>query len=275
MKTRRHIITAIIFSLSLECFAIVAPTLAQTSPPERVPYALRRDSAMEEGCFGPCDCPVLMRGPLLGRFRLTFLHSDGLFDHYAVEDVRWKVKDLSQSFLITGSGTYRIGGEFARLHQLVLDLQVGEDPVQRFDSGLVQPTTDFPSIDARISLYFEQQCRDTVFDLHARPVRSINVDASSIWWSASPSADAHDVVRGSVTALRESGGDLGRAVQICVADDATAASVLLAEDPPAGEAWFFLLRDVEDGIAGSYDSGSPAETIFPDDAIDGSSAACP
>jgi hypothetical protein len=64
-------------------------------------------------------------------------------------------------------------------------------------------------------------------------------------------------------------------VQACIADDAAAASILLAEDPPPGEAWFFLLRDVEDGIAGSYDSGSPAESIFPDDAIDGSPSACP
>lgn len=262
----------------LVCLALVVPVadhaLAQSSAPERARYALRRDSLMEEGCFDPCACPILMRGPLLGRFRLTFSHFDGLFDHYIVEDVKWRVKDFSRSFTITGSGTYRIGGEFARMHQLVLDLQVGDDPVQRFDSGLVQPTTEFPSIDARISLHGEW-CFDTVFDLHARRVRSINIDASSIWWSPSPTADAHDVVRGSLTVLRDTGGDLGRAVHACVANDVAAESVLLAEDPPPGEAWFFLLRDVEAGVAGSYDSGSPGQTSFPDDAIDGSPAACP
>lgn len=254
--------------------AAILPALAQASPPRPDPYTLRRDSTYESGCFAPCLCPILMRGPVQGRFRLTFAGSDGLFDHYAVEDVRWKVSSPTGDLLVTGSGIYRIGGQPERLHQLTLDLQVGGEPVQRFDSGLVAPVTAFPSIDARISMNGEV-CRDTVFDIHARRVRAVQVGAASIVWEAQPPADGHDLIRGSLRALRASGGDFGVAVERCLADDLPGDRLVSADDPQPGEGFFYLLRDVEGGFAGSFDSGEESQAVPRDALIDASPSSCP
>jgi len=262
------------------CFVsalIVSPlgALAQSAgrPPNH--YALRKDSGYESGCFAPCLCPVMLRGPVRGGFRLTFTGSDPLFDHYLVDQVKWTVRQQSGDLHVSGSGTYKVGGEFARQHQLSLDLQVGNDPVQHFDSGLVTPTSAFPAIDARISINGEV-CHDTVFDLRARPVRDINVNATSIYWSAEPAVDAHDVVWGSLRALWDSRGDFSTAVTGCLANDMAGDwAPLSVGDPAPGDGFFFLLRDVEAGLPDSFDSGLLTQAAPSDDLIGASASTCP
>jgi len=62
-------------------------------------------------------------------------------------------------------------GEFALQQQLSLDLQVGGDKVQHFDSGLVTGPAPFPEIKATISVN-GQVCFDTVFEVSASQFRS-------------------------------------------------------------------------------------------------------
>ncbi|MGH9866904.1 MAG: hypothetical protein ACREAA_01900 [Candidatus Polarisedimenticolia bacterium] len=249
--------------------ALVTPAMA--AGPD--PYTLRKDSRYESGCFAPCECPVLIRAPLQGRFRLAFDHFDGLFDHYRVEDVHWVVPQRGPLH-VTGSGTYRVGGEFALQHQLSLDLAVGDTPVEHYDSGLVQPPSAFPRIDARISLHGEF-CHDTVFAVHARPVRNMDVNGAGLTWEALPAADGHDIVRGSLLTLRATSGDFAAAVQECVAENVGGDWVAFSPDPPPGEGYWFLLRDREDGIAGSYDAGEPAQVGSADALLEASPLACP
>lgn len=261
------------------CGAVVACTalsvLAQDSGGTRPSfYSLRKDSRFESGCFGPCACPVLLSGPVEGRFRLRLVSSDGLFDNYSVDQLRWVVHESTGDVLVTGSGTYRVGGEVARQHELSLDLQVGSDPIQHFDSGLVTPTSNFPNIDIRISIDGET-CHDTVFDLHARRVRGLAVDRSSLSWEQAPTVSGHDVVQGSLNALREHGGDFSLAVQACIGQDVSTDGIPFGPDPPPGEGYWFLLRDVEAGIADSYDSGSASQAASEDASIARSPSACP
>src|SRR5204863_3751845 len=81
----------------------------------------------------------------------------------------WRVSIDGTNTIVTGSGAYRIGGEFALQQQLSLDLQVGADKVQHFDSGLVTGPAPFPEIKATISVN-GQKCFDTVFEVSASPV---------------------------------------------------------------------------------------------------------
>src|ERR1035441_6694879 len=46
--------------------------------------------------------------------------------------------------IVTGSGTYKVGGEVAFLQELALDLQLGGAHVEHFDSGLVPEAAPFP-----------------------------------------------------------------------------------------------------------------------------------
>jgi len=131
-------------------------------------YRLDEGSSYQTGCFDPCLCPLGLKVPVLGTLKLANAGTDGLFDVYAVSDVNWTVLLGSQELRVTGSGTYRIGGEFALEQQLELDLTLGDQPSQHFDSGRVA-ASGAASIDVAISLH-GMVCRDTVFVVRASRV---------------------------------------------------------------------------------------------------------
>ena len=148
----------------------VAPVLAQSSVPEPNLYTLvSPPSEFEWGCFGPCACPILVRSPLTGTFVLRPLHTDPLFTTFEVRDIRWSYPESPQSGTITGSGTYRRGGEVAVVEQMTLDLSFNGGPPQRFDSGLVPAGAPFPMITTRLSLHGEY-CHDSVLTVSAKPL---------------------------------------------------------------------------------------------------------
>src|ERR1035437_7535227 len=100
-------------------------------------YSLNKDSTFQQGCFPPCLCPVMVSSAVKGTFVLTPTGFDGLFNTYAVENVRWVVSISGTNTLVTGQGTYKVGGEVALQQELSLYLQVGGATVAHFDSGLV------------------------------------------------------------------------------------------------------------------------------------------
>jgi FlgD Ig-like domain len=120
------------------------------------------------GCFGPCMCPVQFEGPLSGTFSFRESHRDPLFTYYDVLGVSWKFDDAGQVVAVTGSGSYRRGGEVADSEQLSLDLSFGGGEVQHFDSGLRPAGAPFPEISTRVSLHGES-CHDSVLVVDAKP----------------------------------------------------------------------------------------------------------
>jgi hypothetical protein len=133
-------------------------------------YWLNQDSTFEQGCFPPCLCPVLVGSAVRGTFVLTPTGFDALFNTYAVEDVHWVVSIGGTNMLVTGQGTYKLGGEVAFQQELSLYLQVGGATVEHFDSGLVAELTPFPDIKVTISTN-RLVCFDTVFGVSASPVQ--------------------------------------------------------------------------------------------------------
>ncbi|HEY5657862.1 MAG TPA: hypothetical protein VIY27_08735 [Myxococcota bacterium] len=131
-------------------------------------YRLDAGSTYQTGCFDPCMCPIMAEVPVLGTLTLAFAGSDGLFDVYEIRDVNWMVRLGDAELRVAGSGRFRIGGEFALEQQLELDLQVGDRPIQHFDSGRV-PAKGTASIDATVSVS-GMFCFDTVFVVRASPV---------------------------------------------------------------------------------------------------------
>jgi hypothetical protein len=130
-------------------------------------YGLNADSQLQEGCFPPLACPVLIAESIGGTFRLTEapFAAPSLFDTFLVTDVYWLTRLGGEDVPITGSGTYIRGGEFALMNRLQLDLRVGDQEVQSFDSGLVVVGSG-ADIDIRISIHGEQFF-DTVIDVRA------------------------------------------------------------------------------------------------------------
>jgi hypothetical protein len=151
------------------CAAFFVLGMVATSAQAGTLYRVNKDTTFEQGCFPPCLCPITVSVPVKGTFVFTPTGFDGLFDTYAVTDVNWLISMGGTNATVTGSGSYKVGGEFALQQQLSLDLQVGGDKVQHFDSGLVTGPAPFPDIKVKISVNGEV-CFDTVVELSASPV---------------------------------------------------------------------------------------------------------
>lgn len=130
---------------------------------------------IEHLCRGPCACaPRDVSGTISGRFTLVRTAPDPLFERYNVVNVRWIGHANGQDFLFIGSGTYREGGEVARVHQLTLDLSVNGSTPQHFDSGLVVATgRAFPHIDIDIQT---PMITCTVHEIDVRSSRTCRSD---------------------------------------------------------------------------------------------------
>jgi hypothetical protein len=150
---------------------VALPSLASAQEVSGTVYRLTSASSYQEGCFDPCLCPVLDQRPALGTFSLRFTGSDGGFDHYAVEDVHWKVPGRDPELRAVGSGSYTIGSPDAtavRKHRLELDLRLSDTGVEHFDSGWVLGPS-LPHIQITISIH-GIYCHDRVFVVDADPV---------------------------------------------------------------------------------------------------------
>jgi len=133
-------------------------------------------SALEVGCFGPCDCAVNLN-PTYGSFDLTFLRSDGLYSYYAVERYIASFNNGPGAVSIVGSGQYKIGGEVALTQQMTLDVQVWGGPVQHLDSGVVPVNASFPKIHVACALH-GFACHDSVLVVDGAPIGTAGVPPS-------------------------------------------------------------------------------------------------
>jgi len=140
---------------------VAVSSWAQDANPTGTDYVLSDSAIYRSGCFGPCLCPVL-QAPVKGSLRLTATGFDGLFNTFDLSDVNWAVNVGGSKLRISGAGQYKLGGEFALLQQLELDLVIEGNPVQHFDSGLVPAgTVAFPFISVVVSMN-HLFCHDTV-----------------------------------------------------------------------------------------------------------------
>jgi len=146
-------------------------------------YALDEGSHVVEGCFDPCLCPLRLAEDLRGVFLLEPSSAlpaglepavpAGLVSvrSYDVPWLLWTYGSGDARTTVTGRGTYQVGGEFARVQRLVLDLRVGDEAVQRYDSGWVvggDDTTSLPPIAIEVS-HNGRYCYDRVFSIRAVP----------------------------------------------------------------------------------------------------------
>jgi len=105
------------------------------------------------------------------------------------------------------------------------------------------------------------------------------------WSWTDGGATTFDLIRGDLTALRDTGGDFAAAVEAispaeaaCLANDTSALSLIDPyPNPPVGSGYFALLRAVSTACPAhaSYDDGSPSLLGTRDPGIAASSRRCP
>ena len=144
-------------------------------------YVLSERATYQSGCFPPCLCPISEQAPVRGTFRLTSTGFDGLYNTYAVSDVRWAANIGGAALLIGGSGNYKLGGELALVQQLDLELVIGGNPAQHFDSGLVPAgSVELPGINVAVSMN-HLFCHDTAIMVDAAPAPAPGIPAAQRW----------------------------------------------------------------------------------------------
>jgi hypothetical protein len=106
--------------------------------------------------------------PTYGSFQLVKTGFDPLYTYYAVERYIASFNNGPGAVSITGSGRFKIGGEFALMQELTLDLDVEGQSTKHFDSGLKPVTVSFPRIDVSCAVH-GFYCYDSVLVVNARP----------------------------------------------------------------------------------------------------------
>ena len=162
MSTRQvcSVLFAVAFGIFLICGAATAAVVYELSP----------DSTYYQGCVAPCECPIGIIGQMTGTFRLIPLRPTPLFTQYRLAYISWRVIDPNGQVVhrITGGGIYQVGGEVARVHQLILDLRIDGNPMH-FNSGLIQDDSQSPIIS--ITVDRGTQCFDILLDVVADPIK--------------------------------------------------------------------------------------------------------
>jgi len=218
------LLTRAVFVMAAWC--VVAASSGQPNF-QTVLYRLNSDSSLEQGCFAPCECPTTLDGPVTGTFLLTLTNFNSLFNTYAVTDVNWSVTIDGVPTVVTGSGSYKVGGEFALEQQLTLDLQMNGGSVEHYDSGLVVDSTPFPNINVAISTN-HQYCLDSVFNVSASPaptpqlsVGHASAKAVTVSWAVSPEPfvlqECSDLATGAWTTVTNAPIVIGQQNQVVLA----------------------------------------------------------
>src|SRR5262245_11844363 len=243
--------------------------LTSTEASATVLYRLERTSTFQQGCFPPCECPLLETATLQGSFEFALITVGDVFDFYEVKDVRWIAEGPAGDHGIRGSGYYKmstITGE----NQMWLDLAVDQNAPELYSNGEVPMAALFPEIDVTISKN-GGVCFDTVMGVRARPTPRLAVEPSSVSWDSGLEIVGYDVVKGSLSVLRATDGAFDLATDACLADDVQDNRIQFDVNPDAGDGFFMLARVGES----TYDTGLPGQVRSRDPGIASSPASCP
>jgi hypothetical protein len=186
-----------LLAATLATITPVRPAIAQVLDP--IQYGVFKPSDLTYGCTGPCACPQVSTGPLAGTFTFYRTGVDPLYTHYALLNIVWRypVPGTGKTAIITGHGTYDIGGEFALTQRMQLDVTTDGVLQQHFDSGLVPVRAPFPSIEIDVHAPMNV-CVDSILHVIAGPQGTESVPPSGpamrLTASPNPTRAGADVV---------------------------------------------------------------------------------
>ena len=104
---------------------------------------------------------------------------------------------------------------------------------------------------------------------------SVSTGGDLVSWSAVAGADAYDLVRGSLTLLNSSGGNFTTSLQACLANDQAGVGFVDGALPQVGSGFWYLVRGVSCGGAGTYDSVGGNQVGSRDAEVAASPGSCP
>jgi len=106
-------------------------------------------------------------------------------------------------------------------------------------------------------------------------VFSLMVDETILSWDPEALATGYDIVQGDLVILVNSDGDFSLATTSCLDDDQPETNLPNSEMPSAGYGLWILVRGMNCGGNGSYNTGSPSQVGSRDVGINLSNYSCP
>ena len=103
----------------------------------------------------------------------------------------------------------------------------------------------------------------------------LHIDPGTIDWTALLGGVRYDLVRGDLGKLTSSSGDFTFATEECLANNISDNFLVYTTDPPMGEGFWFVVREVTLAGNGTYDSNGSAQVGSRDAEIDASPLGCP
>jgi hypothetical protein len=98
---------------------------------------------------------------------------------------------------------------------------------------------------------------------------------ATLSWTALAGATRYDLVRGGLSPLRASGGNFTTATDACLADNTSLTSAADPSLSSPGDGPWYLVRGLNCGGNGTYDSGAASQAGSRDAEVNASSHACP
>ena len=92
-------------------------------------------------------------------------------------------------------------------------------------------------------------------------------------WTGVLGGTGADVVRGRLAALRATGGDFNAATDACLVNDTPDTD--LTDASPLGVDFWYVVRPVNCGGPGTYDTGEPSQVGLRDAEINSAVTTCP
>ena len=127
----------------------------------------------------------------------------------------------------------------------------------------------------------DNDCNTLIDDAIAAPAGQAEVlgaklgAAVVLGWSPMDGASGYDVVWGSLSVLRSGGGDFTAGTSGCLEDGTTETSAPHEAIPVSEDGFWYLVRPVNCGGNGTYDSGPPGQAGSRDAEIAASALSCP
>lgn len=154
-------------SLLVALLPALLPRPALSDPDLKAGTYVLESGKFVQGCYEPCECPILERDGLGGSLVLGQpVVADG-FLNFPVTEVSWHMKDPN-GFTVHGSGTYRISLGPLPEHEMNLDLAIDDGPAEHYASGLIRTEKGFTTVDIGVSRN-GFACYDTAFFIVAVP----------------------------------------------------------------------------------------------------------
>ena len=237
-----------------KCQAGVAQQITTTQPWR---YLLLDESDLLDDC-PLCDRATIQEA-MRGTFNLRLLQNGPLFTLYALQDIDFKAGP-GRNYSVTGSGTWKIGGEVAVFQEMFLQVLIDNGSTKKlcyFTNSSQTVTRPWPMMDITLL-----QTNGTVSQLYtlrlaAAPVREIWFSTASFFTASSGPSASNTVEGGDLLSI--SGRVVKRNSDLFTSVGAFPPAPDLGLDAvdmlPGGEIAFSLARNITSQTLGPLQHG--------------------